>query len=79
MLAILSSQLAFNAASTLAKKSFEFGIVQSLKGVTDVIKQRFSNNQVLLDLQSELERKVTMLCLPVDILAHYATQGNTVS
>lgn len=29
-------------------------------------------------LQAELETKVKMLCLPIDILAHTATQGNTV-
>lgn len=33
MFAILSSQLAFSAASTLAKKSFEFGITSSLRGL----------------------------------------------
>ena len=52
MLSLLGSQLAVNAAATLAKKSFEFGIVQSLKGVSDVIRERFSNNRALLALQA---------------------------
>ncbi|KAI7841085.1 hypothetical protein COHA_005312 [Chlorella ohadii] len=77
MFAILSSQLAFSAASTLAKKSFEFGITSSLRGLSDVIKDRFQHSKALQDTQGELELKVKMLCLPVDILAHHVTQGNT--
>ncbi|PSC69926.1 1 domain-containing [Micractinium conductrix] len=77
MLGILSSQLAFSAATTLAKKTFEFSITSSLKGLSDVIRERFSNSAVLQETQGELEMKVKMLCLPVDILAHYATRGNT--
>ncbi|PRW44576.1 1 domain-containing [Chlorella sorokiniana] len=77
MFAILSSQLAFSAASTLAKKSFEFGITSSLRGLSDVIKDRFQHSKALQETQGELELKVKMLCLPVDILAHHVTQGNT--
>ncbi|KAL4428513.1 hypothetical protein ABPG75_002602 [Micractinium tetrahymenae] len=77
MLGLLSSQLAFSAATTLAKKTFEFSITSSLKGLSDVIHERFSHSQVLQDTQAELEAKVKMLCLPVDLLAHFATRGNT--
>lgn len=77
MLGLLSSQLAFSAATTLAKKTFEFSITSSLKGLSDVIRERFSHSQVLQETQAELEAKVKMLCLPVDLLAHFATRGNT--
>lgn len=101
MLGILSSQLAFSAATTLAKKvragapplraapaaaltaghlpsrrpvpraawptnpspapslqTFEFSITSSLKGLSDVIRERFSNSAVLQETQGELEMKV---------------------
>lgn len=58
MLAILSSQVAFTAATTLAKKSFEFGITTSLRGLSDVIKERFQHSKALQETQAELELKV---------------------
>ena len=78
MLSLLGSQLAVSAASTLARKTFEFSITTSLKGLTDALRERFSNNLQIQALQGELELKIRMLCLPVDLCAHCATRGNTV-
>lgn len=40
------------------QKTFEFSITSSLKGLSDVIRERFSHSQVLQDTQAELEAKV---------------------
>jgi hypothetical protein len=50
-MAFLASQLAVAAATTLAKKTFEFSIVQSLNGLSDVIRKRFSTSRALQDAQ----------------------------
>lgn len=40
------------------QKTFEFSITSSLKGLSDVIRERFSHSQVLQETQAELEAKV---------------------
>lgn len=51
-MAFLYSQLAMAAATTLAKKTFEFSITSSLKGLSDVIKERFSTSKALQETQA---------------------------
>uniref|UniRef100_A0A1D1ZNW2 Uncharacterized protein n=1 Tax=Auxenochlorella protothecoides TaxID=3075 RepID=A0A1D1ZNW2_AUXPR len=77
MITLLGSPLVLSAATTVVKKAFEASVATSLKGLGQTINQLYKGDTELLDLKTELETKVRMLALPIDIFARHVTQSNT--
>lgn len=75
--AVLANPLVVRAASTVAKKAFDVVARNSLRGITDILSERFKGNAEVLRLRDELELKVDVLSLPVDICVQHALQGNS--
>ncbi|KAK9812925.1 hypothetical protein WJX72_005880 [[Myrmecia] bisecta] len=75
--AALNNPLVFQAASTVAKKAFEAVAARSLKGITEIISERFKGDAEVLRLRDELELKVRVLSLPIDICVQHAVRGNS--
>ncbi|KAL0034905.1 hypothetical protein WJX77_012220 [Trebouxia sp. C0004] len=61
----------------VAKKAFDVVARNSLRGITDILSERFKGNAEVLRLRDELELKVDVLSLPVDICVQHALQGNS--
>ncbi|KAL3148164.1 hypothetical protein ABBQ38_014444 [Trebouxia sp. C0009 RCD-2024] len=61
----------------VAKKAFDVVARNSLRGITDILSERFKGNAEVLKLRDELELKVDVLSLPVDICVQHALQGNS--
>ncbi|KAL3140885.1 hypothetical protein ABBQ32_005419 [Trebouxia sp. C0010 RCD-2024] len=75
--AVLANPLVVRAASTVAKKAFDVVARNSLRGITDILSERFKGNAEVMKLRDELELKVDVLSLPVDICVQHALQGNS--
>ncbi|KAL0052080.1 hypothetical protein WJX82_007586 [Trebouxia sp. C0006] len=75
--AVLANPLVVRAASTVAKKAFDVVARNSLRGIADILSERFKGNAEVLRLRDELELKVDALSLPVDVCVQHALQGNS--
>lgn len=71
------NSLAFTAASSVAKKAFEAVVARSLKSISAVVSERYRGNDEVMQLRDELEMKVRILALPVDICVQQAFKGNS--
>ena len=78
MLGAAAAQLGAWATLTVAKKAFEVSAVGAIRSISDVIRNRYQGDALLLKLKDDLETRLNMLALPVDLCAQFVQSGNSV-
>ncbi|KAK9821539.1 hypothetical protein WJX74_009569 [Apatococcus lobatus] len=73
----LASPLALQAASMVAKQAFGQVSSRSMKGLTQAITERFQGNSELLRLRDQLELKLAVLSLPLEICIQKVIHGSS--